>query len=111
HVDEKMDGETLVKRPLIATKLSDEIITMVDVVGYMRTLEADGEVKRLIQVDGTDSKVISKDRTGKLGKYLKPEYAYIAAQLQGKGGSEEKNDEVDTTKEPKAPAKKAPAKK
>lgn len=83
HVDEHSDGDMIVKRPLIATKLSDEIITMVDVVGYMRVVEVDGEVKRLIQVDGTDQKVISKDRTGKLGKYLKPEYSYIAAQLSG----------------------------
>jgi len=82
HVDEKMDGEVLVKRPMIATKLSDEIITMVDVVGYMTTVEREGEVVRLIQVDGTDSRVISKDRTGKLGKYLKPEYGYIMEQLQ-----------------------------
>lgn len=100
HVDEKMDGEQLVKRPLIATKLSDEIITMVDVVGYMRTVEADGEVKRLIQVDGADSKVISKDRTGKLGKYLKPEYSYIAAQLSGEKPAEK----------PAKAAKKTPAK-
>lgn len=107
HVDEKMDGETLVKRPLIATKLSDEIITMVDVVGYMRTIEADGEVKRLIQVDGTDSKVISKDRTGKLGKYLKPEYSYIADQLSGKTPATEKG----STSAPKKPAAKAAAKK
>lgn len=98
HVDEKMDGEVLVKRPMIATKLSDEIITMVDVVGYMTTVEREGEVVRLIQVDGTDSRVISKDRTGKLGKYLKPEYAYIMEQLQ-----------VEKPAKPAAP-KKAPAK-
>jgi len=115
HVDEKMDDEVLVKRPLIATKLSDEIITMVDVVGYMRTVEKDGQTVRLIQVDGTDSKVISKDRTGKLGKYLKPEYSYIAAQLAPK--PVEKTEPVDeepkeeeeaapTPKKPKAPKKK-----
>lgn len=84
HVDEKMDGEELIKRPLIATKLSDELITMVDVVGYMTIVEKEGEAKRVIQVDGTNSKVISKDRTGKLGKFLKPEYSYIAAQLNPK---------------------------
>lgn len=105
HVDEKMDDEQLVKRPLIATKLSDELITMVDVVGYMRTVEKDGETKRIIQVDGTDSKVISKDRTGKLGKYLKPEYSYIAEQLNG-----DTEDSGDESKED-APAKKPAAKK
>jgi len=101
HVDEKADDEQLVKRPLIATKLSDEIVTMMDVVGYMRTVEKDGEVTRLIQVDGTDSKVISKDRTGKLGKYLKPEFTYIQEQLAGGESKDEK----------KAPAKKPATKK
>lgn len=84
HVDEKSDDEQLVKRPLIATKLADEIVTMVDVVGYMRTVEVEGETKRVIQVDGTDSKVVSKDRTGKLGKFVKPEYKYIAEMLNAK---------------------------
>lgn len=102
HVDEKVDGESMVKRPLIATKLSDEIVTMVDVVGYMRTVERDGEVTRIIQVDGADSKVISKDRTGKLGKYLKPEYGYISEQLSAK--------DEEVKEEKKTPAKK-PAKK
>ena len=97
HVDEKTDGEQLVKRPLIATKLSDEIITMVDVVGYMSVVDRDGEAVRVIKVDGTDSKVISKDRTGKLGKLLKPDYGYIMEQLS-----------ATTTKKPEAP--KAPAK-
>jgi len=106
HVDEKMDGETLVKRPLIATKLSDEIITMVDVVGYMRTIEKDGEVKRIITVDGTDSKVISKDRTGKLGKYLMPEYQYIADQLSGKKSDDKKEGDAKSTS-PKKPAAKS----
>lgn len=114
HVDEKMDGEQLVKRPLIATKLSDEIITMVDVVGYMRTVEKDGEVVRLIQVDGTDSKVISKDRTGKLGKYLKPEYEYILGQMNGEGegeGDKKADAPASTTKnKPAAPKTAAPKK-
>lgn len=119
HVDEKADDETLVKRPLIATKLSDELITMVDVVGYMRVVDRDGETVRLIQVDGTDSKVISKDRTGKLGKYLKPEFDYLAEQLgardneQDDAGEEETPDtEEDTNEgeEPQEEAKKTPKK-
>jgi hypothetical protein len=84
HVDEQKDEESIIKRPLIATKLSDEIVTMVDVVGYMTTIESDGEVKRLIQVDSSNSKFVSKDRTGKLGKFLKPEYSYIAEHLNPK---------------------------
>lgn len=108
HVDEKNDDEQLVKRPLIATKLSDEIVTMVDVVGYMRTVEKDGETVRVIQVDGTDSKVISKDRTGKLGKFIKPEYDYIAEMLNAE---EKKAPAAKKETAEKAPAKKAAAKK
>lgn len=84
HVGEKMDEETMVKRPLIATKLSEELIAMVDIVGYMQVISVDGEAKRVIKVDGSDNKIISKDRTGKLtakGNFIKPEYEYIAELL------------------------------
>jgi phage nucleotide-binding protein len=83
HVDEGKDDELLVKRPLIPTKLSDEIVTMVDVVGYMKIIQHEGESKRVIMVDSTDEKVISKDRTGKLGKYIKPDYKYLLKEIQG----------------------------
>lgn len=99
HVDEKGDEDRIVKRPMLATKLSDELITMVDIVGYMRVITQDGEEKRVISVDAGDDKIISKDRTGKLGKYIKPEYAYIAQVL----GIETKKEEK--PKAPKAPAK------
>lgn len=104
HVDEKDDEGTLVKRPLIATKLSEELVAMVDIVGYMTVVERDGETVRVIQVDGSNSKVISKDRTGKLGKIIKPEYSYIMEQLGGKVDAAGKEGA-------KAPAKKAAAKK
>ena len=109
HVAEKEDGEVIVKRPQIATKLSDEIITMVDVVAYMSVVERDGEAVRVLKVDGTDSKVISKDRTGKLGKILKPEYSYIAAQLSGKKDAPADN-EGKGESAPKKPATKKVAK-
>lgn len=85
HVAEKDDEGKLIRRPMIATKLSDELITMVDIVAYMRTVtDHSGEeevTKRVLILDPTDEKTISKDRTGKLGKLLKPEYSYIADQL------------------------------
>lgn len=87
HVDETMDGEQIVRRPLIATKLSDELITMVDIVAYMGTVTAkndetgENESKRVLFLDPSDESRVSKDRTGKLGKYIKPEYSYIANQL------------------------------
>lgn len=94
HVDEKSDEDRLVKRPMIATKLSDELVTMVDVVGYMTVITKDGEETRVISVDAGDDKIISKDRTGKLGRYIKPDYAYIRDILEEK------------KVEPKKPAKK-----
>lgn len=98
HVDEQMDGETMVKRPLIATKLSDELITMVDIVAYMSSVKAvdketgESEVKRVLVIDPTDETKISKDRTGKLGKYVKPEYSAIAKSLNFESNNNKKDD-------------------
>ena len=83
HVDERADDTSLVKRPLIATKLGDELVAMVDIVGYMTAIEQEGDQKRVIKVDADDNKIISKDRTGKLGKYIKPDYEYIKEILHG----------------------------
>lgn len=77
HVDERTDDDQIVRRPMIATKLSQELVNMVDVVGYMQIIQSGGEEKRVIAMDASDAKYISKDRTGKFGKYVKPEYAYI----------------------------------
>lgn len=93
HVDEKSDEESLVKRPLIATKIADELIAMVDVVGYMRVIEQGEETKRVIQIDPSDTKVISKDRTGKLGKFVKPDWDYIHDLLNT--GAEETHEPTD----------------
>jgi len=113
HVDEKTDGENIVRRPMIATKLSDELITMVDIVAYMGTVtsknEESGETesKRVLFLDPSDESRVSKDRTGKLGRYIKPEYDYIAKQLSQ--GVNETANEVKTpaqTAETAAPAAK-----
>lgn len=77
HVDEKTDDETLVKRPLIATKISDEIIAMVDIVGYLDIITSEGTEKRVLRVNPTDKKYIAKDRTGALDAYVKPDYTYM----------------------------------
>lgn len=83
HVDEKDDEGRIIRRPLIATKISDELITMVDVVGYMTVITQEGEQKRVISVDASDEKIVSKDRTGKLGRYVKPDYQFIHGLLAG----------------------------
>lgn len=96
HVDEKHDEDRIIKRPMIATRLSDELVTMVDVVGYMSVVTRDGEEVRVISVDASDDKIISKDRTGKLGRYIKPDYSYIREVLE-----EKKVEEKKTPKKPK----------
>jgi hypothetical protein len=77
HVDEKMDEETMVKRPQIATKIGDEIIAMVDIVGYLDIITVDGVEKRVVRVNPTDKRYIAKDRTGALEAYVKPEFDYM----------------------------------
>ena len=83
HVDEKGDEDKLVKRPMIMTKLSDELVNMVDVVGYMTVIQTDGEDKRIIIVDPTNDKYVAKDRTGQLGKYIPPNFTEIVNACQG----------------------------
>lgn len=83
HVDEKGDEDKLVKRPMIATKLSDELINIVDIVGYMQAIQVDGEDKRVIMVESTSEKYIAKDRTGQLGKIIPPNFGDIIDAVQG----------------------------
>lgn len=84
HVEEKQDEQTLVKRPMLMTKLSDEIINMVDIVGYMTVVnDPEGGEKRIIIVDPASDKYIAKDRTGQLGKVIPPNFKDIIDACQG----------------------------
>lgn len=84
HVEEKQDEQTLVKRPLLMTKLSDEVINMVDIVGYMTVVnDPDAGEKRIIIVDPASDKYIAKDRTGQLGKVIPPNFTDIIDACQG----------------------------
>lgn len=84
HVDEKADEDRLVRRPLIATKLSDELVNMVDIVGYMiTTTDGEGQEKRIILVDPASDKYVAKDRTGQLGKIIPPQFSDIIQAVQG----------------------------
>lgn len=109
HVDEKSDEETLVKRPLIATKISDEIIAMVDIVGYLDILNVEGEEKRVLRVNPADKKYIAKDRTGALDKYVKPEYTYIREQIVAKQQADEAKAPKEDAPQEEAPAAEKPA--
>lgn len=83
HVDEKGDEDKLVKRPMIMTKLSDEIVNMVDIVGYMTVADDNGTPKRIIIVDPSSDKYIAKDRTGQLGRIIPPNFKEIIEACQG----------------------------
>lgn len=78
HVAETEEEGRLVKRPAIATSIKMELVNMVDIVGYMRIHGEGEDQKRIIEVGGSTEYVVKKDRTGKLGKVIKPEFDYIA---------------------------------
>lgn len=85
HVQEKDDEGRIVKRPMVATKLSEELVNMVDVVGYMTTVNDNetGDTKRVIIVDPASDKFVAKDRTGRLGKYIEPDFTKIVDGVRG----------------------------
>lgn len=87
HVSEKDDEGKIVKRPKVETKLSEELIALVDVAGFMevvKTQNENGELveKRVIRVAPSD-KYESKDRTGQLGGIIEPDFQKIINACQG----------------------------
>lgn len=85
HVQEKDDEGRMIKRPMIATRLSEELVNLVDIVGYMTTANDNetGETKRLIIVDPASDKYVAKDRTGRLGRYIEPNFTKIVDGVRG----------------------------
>ena len=84
HVDDKPDQDRVLLRPLITTKVSKDIVNMVDIVGYMTVVQtADGESKRVIFVDPSSDKFTAKDRTGQLGKIIEPDFSKIIKAVHG----------------------------
>jgi phage nucleotide-binding protein len=82
HVTEKGDEDRIVKRPLVMTKLSEELVNMVDIVGFFTTVTDGDEEKRIIRIQPSD-KYEAKDRTGQLGGVIEPNFAKIVAACQG----------------------------
>lgn len=82
HVTEKGDEDRIVKRPLVMTKLSEELVNMVDIVGFFTTITDGDEEKRIIRIQPSD-KYEAKDRTGQLGGIIEPNFAKIVAACQG----------------------------
>lgn len=83
HLDEQKDEERIVKRPKVETKLSDDLVNMVDIVGYMTVVRHEGEDRRIIIVDPGSDKYTAKDRTGRLGRVIEPDFGKIIKAVQG----------------------------
>lgn len=105
HIEENKDEDRIVKRPKIETKISDDIVNMVDIVGYMTVVQQDGETKRIIIVDPGNDKFTAKDRTGQLGKVIEPDFSKIIEVCQGTA-SYSWSKKVETKKEEKPVEKK-----
>lgn len=114
HVTEQDDEGKILKRPMLMTKLSDEIINMVDIVGFMEVLNVDGEEKRVIRVDSASDKYLAKDRTGQLGKIIPPNFSEIIDACQGtktfKWSSSKAVEVEEKQEEVKTPSKKTTVK-
>lgn len=82
HVTEKDDDGRMVKRPLIMTKISEELINIVDVVGWMTVVSNEEEEKRVIYIQPSD-RYEAKDRTGQLGGVIEPNFSKIVDACQG----------------------------
>lgn len=98
HVEEKEVEGTLVKRPKIMTKISEDLIAFVDVVGYMQALNIEGETKRVIRVQPSET-FEAKDRTNQLGAVVPPNFKEIMEACNGtktfkwsKGADNKKDD-------------------
>lgn len=77
HVDEKDDEGRLVKRPMLQTKLSEELVNMVDIVAYMTVVSDPDDPessKRVLICDPESDRYIAKDRSGQLDRYNRPEW-------------------------------------
>ena len=82
HVDEKEVDGTMVKRPKVLTKLSEELIAFVDIVGYMEVVHSEGEDKRVIRVQPSE-RFEAKDRTNQLGAIIPANFSEIVDACQG----------------------------
>ncbi len=83
HVEEKEDEGRIIKRPKLMTKLSEELVAMVDIVGYMTVVQDEGAEKRIIMIDAASDKFEAKDRTGQLGKVIPPDFGLIIKAIHG----------------------------
>lgn len=112
HVEEKEDDNHIIRRPKIMTKLSEELIALVDIVGFMEMVKVGDEDKRIIRVQPSD-RYEGKDRTGQLGAIIEPDFSKIVNACQGTevyawSSQEAKEIETKTEVEPETTTEEAP---
>lgn len=66
HENESQTDEGLTHRIQVATKLSEEIPNMVDVISYMAIRKADGKMQRVLYTPQQGGSFDSKDRLGRI---------------------------------------------
>jgi phage nucleotide-binding protein len=110
HLDEQKDEDRIVKRPKVETKLSDELVNMVDIVAYMTVVKHEGEDRRILVVDPGSDKYTAKDRTGQLGKVIEPDFTKIMNAVQGTATYSWSKPKPEQSKEEPKPVAKAESK-
>lgn len=73
---ESTDEGSKMRLPMLQGKLPMEVAGMVDIVGYMTTVEVDGETKHIIRSESSNS-YYAKDRTGISKGIIKPDFEEI----------------------------------
>jgi len=90
HVEEGQDGDNMIKRPKVQTKLKEDIVNMLDQTGYMikmKTNEKDENgddiFKQAILFDANDDRYVAKDRSDQLGNTVPADFSLLIEAIQG----------------------------
>jgi hypothetical protein len=74
---------SIVRKPSLTGKLPEEAAGYMDLVLYITTKEVDGKLERVAVTQPTE-RLVAKDRSGKLERYEKPDFALIHGKIFGK---------------------------
>ena len=79
HAEMEKDDESIFYRPLIPTKITEEVMNLVDIVAYLENVREDGGIKRHLICAPGSLKYESKDRTGRFvdNTYIEPDFDKI----------------------------------
>lgn len=90
HVEEGQDGENMIKRPKVQTKLKEDVVNMLDQTGLMVKVKTDQKdengddiYKHMILFDANDDRYVAKDRSDQLGKMVPADFKLLIKAIQG----------------------------